>query len=150
MLRIKGFWGSVSKNIVWVSCGGYKMIFATIVTNPLSPLPTNSPVAGFLGPPETKIYTILCCLRRPATLNPRTLSLRPQQNRPLLSSGNLLLVPGGPRKPQTGLRPSLYIPDRIGVETIHKCGLITSYSGTIMTCLRMSEASQGVLRTIWA
>ena len=31
--------------------------------------------------------------------------------------------PGGLRWPQTGLRPSQYIPDRIGVESYHKSGL---------------------------
>ena len=67
------------------------------------------------------------------TLNPRTLSPtkpvlspRPQQKSPIAVLGNLLLFPGGLREPQTSLGPSLYIPDRIGVEADHKCGSIAS------------------------
>ena len=67
------------------------------------------------------------------TLNPRTLSAmrpglspRPQQKSPITVSVNWLLVPGGLRKPQ---RPSQCIPDRVGVKTDHKRGLITSKSG---------------------
>ena len=52
------------------------------------------------------------------------LSPRPQQKSPIAVLGNLLLVPGGLRKPQTSLGPSRYIPDRIGVHTDHKRGLI--------------------------
>ena len=37
----------------------------------------------------------------------------------------------------------LVYPNRIGVESIHKRGLVASWSGTIMSCLRTSEASQG-------
>ena len=127
-LPIKGFWGSDSES-VWIYCGLYKyqtcLIFFTTVMDPLSPLPTNSPVSGFLTP-QTQIYTILCCLRHSAILKPRTLSperpgfsLRPQQKSPSAVLGNLLLVPGGLRKPHTSLGPSQYIPDRIGVETNH-------------------------------
>ena len=68
------------------------LIFATTVTDPRSPLATNFPVSGFMRPPETQVYTILCCLRHPVTLNPRTLvpgglHLVPDlnKNHPLLS-----------------------------------------------------------------
>ena len=115
---------------VWVCCGRYKyqtcLTFVMTVTDPLSPLPTNIPVSGFLRPPQIQIYTILCCLRHPAYLNPRNLYPRPQQKSPITVSVYQLLVPGGLRKPQTSLRPSRYIPNRIRVETDHKYGLITS------------------------
>ena len=104
-----------------------------LVADPLSPVPTNSPVSGFLRPPQTQSETILCCLIRPVTLKPMILSPRrsglcprPQQKSPIAVLRNLLLVPGGQRKPQTNLRPSQYIPDRIGVETGHKHDLIAS------------------------
>ena len=107
-------------------------LFFTAVTTPISPLPTNSPISGFLRPPQTRIYTILCCLRRPATLKPRTLSPRrpglsprPQQKLPIAVLGNMLLVPGGMRKLQTSLRPSWYIPDKL----IKKIGLIALWLG---------------------
>ena len=74
-----------------------------------------------------------CCLRCPATLIPSTLSLkrpelspRPQQTSHIDVSRNLILVLVGLRKPQTSLRPSRYFLNRIGSETNHKCGLITS------------------------
>ena len=109
------------------------MIVFMTATDPLSPLLTNSPVSGFLRPPQTQNYTILCCLRRHATRKPRTLSPRrpglsprPQQKSSIAVLGNLLLVPGGLWKPQTSLRPSRHIPDMIGVETDHKRGLIAS------------------------
>ena len=58
-----------------------------------------------MRPPQTQMYTILCCLRRPATLKPMTLSsrrpglsLRPQQKSPIAVSVNLLLFPGGRRE----------------------------------------------------
>ena len=121
---------------VWIYCGEYEYqtcLFFTTVTDPLLPLPPNSPVSFFRRPPQTQICTILCCLRRPATLKPKTLSSRrlgpsprPQQKSLIAVLGNLLLVPGGLRKPQTSLRPSQYIPDRIRVETDHKLSLITS------------------------
>ena len=49
-----------------------------------------------------------------------------EKNSPITVSVNRLLVPRGVRKPQTSLRPSRYIPNRIGVEIDHKCGLIAS------------------------
>ena len=74
-LPIKGLWGGscpkkcrVLDNMfesVWICCGLYKyqtcLIFLTAVTNPLSPLPTNSPVSAFLRPPGptfTKSYAV--------------------------------------------------------------------------------------------
>ena len=120
---------------VWICGGWYKyqtcLIFFTTVTHPLSALTTNSPVSGFLRPSQIQIYTILCCLRHPTTLKLRTLSRkrpglspRPQQKSPIAVLGNLLLVPGSLRKPQISVRPSRYIPNRIGVETDHKLSLI--------------------------
>ena len=115
---------------LWICCGLYKyqtwLIFFTTVTDPLSPLPTTSQVSGFLRPHQTQIYTILCCLSHPVTLKPRTLipwrpelSPRHRQKLPIDVSGGL-------RKPETSLGPSLYIPNRIGLETDHKSGLISS------------------------
>ena len=81
-LPIKGFGDRIQSpgQSVWICSGLYKyltcLIFFTTVTNPLSPLPTNSPVSGFLRPPQTHIDTIRGCLRHPATLKLRILSPR--------------------------------------------------------------------------
>ena len=100
------------------------LIFAMAVTDPPSLLPTNFPASGFLRPHETQIYTILCYLRYPTTLNLRTLSPRTKIAHYYLCKS--VISPGGLRKPQTSLRNSRYIPDRIGVETNHKHDLIAS------------------------
>ena len=62
---------------------------------------------------------------KPRTLSPRRpgFSPRPQQKSPTAVLENLLLVQG---VLGTSLGPSLYIPNRIKVETDHKCGLIAS------------------------
>ena len=89
-LRFLGIRFKSTGQSVWILCGQYKnqtcLILVTTVTDPLSPLPTNSPVSGFLRPPQTPIYITLCCLRGPATLKPRNLSPRrlgPQQKSPI-------------------------------------------------------------------
>ena len=131
-----GVLGSLFES-VWICSGRYKsqtcLVFFTTVTDPLSPLPTNSQVSAFLRHPQTQIYTILCCLSRPATPKLRALSLKmselspkPQQKSPIAVLRNLLLVTGGLKKPQTSLRPSRYIPYRIRIETDHKLSLIVS------------------------
>ena len=83
-LPIKGFGDSESWRVCLklfgsvVVCMNIKtcLIFFTTITDPLSPLPTNSLVSGFLRHPQTQMYTILRCRRRPATLKPKTLCPR--------------------------------------------------------------------------
>ena len=47
------------------------LIFLTIQTDSHFPMSTKCPVPGFLRPPQTQIYTVLCCLWLPATLSSR-------------------------------------------------------------------------------
>ena len=100
---IKGFWGSVSSicrvpdclfESVWISFCRFKnqtcLIFFTTVTNPLLPLPTNFPVSDFMKP-QTEIYTILCYLRLPKSVNARSALV--------LFPGGLDLVPDSSTTP---------------------------------------------------
>ena len=77
------------------------LIFFTTVTDPLSPLPTYIPVSDFLSPPQTEIYTILCYLRLPGTLNARFLGLLMFSFSPRRSGLNPRFIPDPPCKRKT-------------------------------------------------
>ena len=92
-------------------------------TDSYFPPSTKCPVPGVLSPPQTQIYTVVCCPRPPATHSPRPPYLSPR--RPVVNprlkydayefhaceSGSVALVPGSLRPSAVSWDPKIKVWD---------------------------------------